>query len=1316
MTTRKQVSDIQNIFFDSEQVDDADLTQEQAFNNTIHSSTLSNHIGQGVLLETLERALLFDSSLVSGLLDGANIQAQSQPSDTNFGNQLDIELTNSLASGKRHVKLCVIGLNFEGSLQYERFIFKKNEKLISKKHFTQILTLLFNDFVGPAGESFNLGGKLVIHEAKPMALSRDCIMSSQDIEPNLFFRDFFVTTAASLSGLLSAALPLYNIDNLNIKTGGTYQSLLKDDVSSQVGQKFLATTNNIQKITLLLSVENLEPGFETDLAWTGDIIISVYPLQTSIDCPTDIAPNLEIDFSPSNIPLAQISYNYGSLQGRGIILDSVPQPVDFIFSDTPIASGNVIKNTYYATTIKRSGSANKCNILISSGVSNSNDNRLTLFSGNLWVDLPETDLWYQVWTDSAKAADGQAYENGNGIIIPKTAVNKLTGITEDLSFGNFQFVGNDIFRGVITSVTEQSAPIQDQRTGNPVNSRQQFVPQISLLNSLDIANLENVGEPLSLGVIADKNKKVFDTSNIIINSRLHTFSMMHDRLLIRIFDDPSDARHDTDVSSLASYLLNGDLIGAKIVTNANNPTTFYRVADAQLCSMIVGDVDNNGVVDENDIAELNKLVGNSLNIAPPLNTSIITDTVTTTFTNGYTTYEAPFTTASALTFELVNKTTNLIYTSATDGIIVSNPSDPSLGQFTSSLIQFSLVPNIGNYNLVIYSLDPANNGGFIIDALDTLTDVLTIRKTILSQETFLRIMRADLDGDGYISSNDGYILTNYINKLPFQPGFTYPFPGTNPYTNIGTRFNVIELRLEEFVDRTDDYTTATIGRDGYIHVVQDVFIGDGYFAIHNFLTSPVPITITKQFFWEEQFVVSGGDPRPVPSIFSSQSGFNKFDCLRQGEICNLFPTPLPFDPGVVDFFVPNNVVIGDGGEIHRPDGYFYKVDFEVGTIILEIPDGLFNSEKTINLMSDFISDYNDTGLTRTGFPSMRFADCSFVQSDALAKDQLRFSVAVQSFSPNTNGLDIDGYEGVIVDGKLGVAIDYSTGLLTLNFTNLYQDAILPTLTTKVQVNVFLKKGGFNNQTLFVNSSKMQNMLELISVFSGANVGGPSALVELGDDVSGILPILHGGTGLNAAGLPGTVLMSSGGSLSYQFIYNLPGVIAFSTGIPDANKMPKLDGYGLLDPSFYYKNPVYIHGFAGYFENDNSAYLPFGAFSFRFDNYILQGIKDIKLEAILQVLTSGTAEIKLYNITTASYVSLTGMTTTNTSLTFLQSQDLKTLLSTGATNYIYELQLTLTPTFAANPAICEMCRLVITYNNPAAAPPTSNSFNFWPTPP
>jgi hypothetical protein len=180
-------------------------------------------------------------------------------------------------------------------------------------------------------------------------------------------------------------------------------------------------------------------------------------------------------------------------------------------------------------------------------------------------------------------------------------------------------------------------------------------------------------------------------------------------------------------------------------------------------------------------------------------------------------------------------------------------------------------------------------------------------------------------------------------------------------------------------------------------------------------------------------------------------------------------------------------------------------------------------------------DATGNGATFLGFPAMRFADCSTVGPNALADDQVRFSVAVQSFSPNLDGESPDGYYGAIVDGKMGVSVDYSTGLLTLNFSNLYQDAVLQTLSTKIQVNVFLKKGGFNNQPLFVNSTQVQNMLSLISVFSGANEGGVSALVELGSDVTGILPIINGGTGLNAVGATGTVLMSTGSGLSYQFV-------------------------------------------------------------------------------------------------------------------------------------------------------------------------------------
>jgi hypothetical protein len=1318
MTKRKPVSDLQNIWFDSEQVDDADLKQEQSYNTTIQSGVVNNHIGQGVLYEDLNQNVIFDSALSSGLLDGTNIQAQNQPVDTNFGNQLEVELTDSKASGRRSVKVAIIGLDFEGNLQYERYTFKRNEKIVGKKHFAQVLLLLFNDFVGPELQSFNLGGRIIIREAKPFTLSRDSIMVGQDIEPNIFFRDFFTTTSLTLGGLLTTSLPNYNVDNLNILTNVTSnKTLLTNDVSSQVGQKFLARTNNVQKVTLLLSVENTEPGFETDLAWTGDIVVSIYPLQTSIDCPTDIVPNLLIDFSPSNIPLAQISDNYSSLQGRGYQLDSVPQPIDFIFSNTPVASGNFIKpDTYYVVTIKRSGSADKCNILVAAGTNQTEDDRVTLFSGSLWTDIPEEDLWYQIWTDAAKVSDGQGYENGNGVIIPKTIIDSITGVTEDNSFGALPFTGNDVFRGVVTSVVENSAPIQDQRTGNPVNSRQQYVPNISLLNSIDIANLENVGEPLSIGAISDKNKKIFDATNVLILSNIRTSSIVKDEVIIRIFDDPDDPRFDETVSTLASNLLNGDLTGARIVTNNNNPSTYYRIADAQLCNMMVGDVDGNGLVDENDLATLNKLIGTTFNTSPPVNTVIVTDYVTTTFANGYTTQISPFVTSFGLTFQLVNPITNLVVADGYDGVLVAHPSDETLAQFTSATIMFNSIVGISDFKLVIITAEPANNGGFTITGLDTPTDVLTIRKTILSSETFFQMMRADLDGDGNITDNDGYLLNNYIQKLPFQPDFTYPFPGTNPYTNIGTHFNIIKLRLEKFVDRSDDYTSFVSTRDTDLHPVQDVFINDGYFASHDFLAGPSPISIFKQLVWEEQLVVTNSHPRPVPSVFTSQNGFNKFECMRLGEDCTVYPVSLEYDPGRIDYFVPNNLIIGDGGELHRSDGYFYKVDFEVGTIVLEIPDGLFGSERTINLIDDFISDYTGNGITRVGFPAMKFADCSYVQRDALAKDQLRFSVAVQSFSPNTNGLDVDGYEGVVVDGKMGVAIDYETGFLTLNFTNLYEDAVLPTLSTKVQVSVFLKKGGFNNQTVFIDSVKMQNMLKLISVFSGANVGGASALVDLQTDVTGVLPILHGGTGLNATGTTGTVLMSTGTSLSYQFVYNLPGVIAFSNGIPDADKVPKTDGYGKLDPSFYYKNPIYIPVLAGVASNDSSTPLTIGGFSFRFDKYILQGIQDIKLEAILETTDPlNTAQIVLFDNTNNTYITLLGMTTALDDATFISSQDLSFLLNPGATDFIYEVQLKLTANSAIETAICKMARLVITYTNPATAPPQAHSFNFQPIP-
>lgn len=1091
MTKRNPVSAIQNIWSDAQQVDNTDLTLEQDYNNTINSSLVDNHIGTGVLPEVLVQNILFDSSLTTGFLDGVAIQAQNQPADNNLGNQLEIQLINSKVSGKKHIKVGIIGLDFQSNLQYETFVFKTNETQITHRHFTKILVLLFNDFIGNPSLSFNLGGKIIIKEANPVTLSRNPIMVAQDIQPNLFFRDFFLNSPTTLQTFLQLALPFYNIDTLGIFVAPSdTKLLLNNDVTTQIGEKFIATTNNIQKVTFLLSVRNLDINNTTDLAWNGDLIVSIYPLQSGLECPTDVVPNLPIDFAPSNIPLAQLSINYTSLSNVGVILDSVPQPVDFIFSNSSVATNNVlIPGNYYAVSLKRSGSANKCDILIASGNNLVKNSRITTFTGTLWVDIPEENLWFQIWTDAAKVSDGQAYESGHGIIIPKTNQDPDTLNTIDYSLENLQFTGNDVFSAVLSANTQESTPIPDQRTGNPVLTRQQFVPQINLLNTIDLTNLEKASDPLIVGVISDKNIKFINNSSSIFNANLHSATLANDELVIKIIDDPTDTgRFDSSVVSLQTNFVSGDFIGARIIPNSNNSGVYYRIASARMCSMIIGDVNGDGIIDSNDLDLLNTYLNYDLNISPPTTTSITTDGYSTTFVNGYPTYIKSFTGAFGINFQIVSPS-NIVIASGNDGVLVANPNDPRLAQFGSFNVKFNSLVSLSGYKIVLLTSSPVENyGGFDITSLDTINNVLTIRKILLNGETFSQMLRADINGDFHITYNDGYLLQSYIDRIGAvtPPTNIFPGPAGNAYLKIGTSFNILRFKVEKFIDRFDDYSPVTVNRANIIHPLQDIYLSDGYFANHNFYSSPVLLTFQKQLTWDESLVISNSGSKLVPSVFTTLTGLVQNKCFIDGVQCSTYPSQLDFDPGKNDYFVPNNLILGKGGELQRPDGNFYKVDFEIGTIVLEIPDGLFGLEKTINIIDDFIADYTGNGITRLGFPAMRFADCSLVTASSLSRDQLRFSVAVQSFSPNTSGLSVDGYSGVIVDGKMGVAIDYSTGLLTLNFTNLFQDTTLQTLSTKVQINVFLKKGGFNNTPIFVDSTKVQNMLNLISVFSGAN--------------------------------------------------------------------------------------------------------------------------------------------------------------------------------------------------------------------------------------
>lgn len=1092
MTKRSPVSAEQNVFTNSQQVDDSDLSLEQDYNNIIDASIINNHIGTGILPEVLTQKILFDSTLAIGFLDGVAVQIQNQPSDNNLGNQLQIQLTNSLVADRKNIKLCIIGLDFQSNLQYEIFYFKTNEIQIGKKHFTKIVLLLFNDFVGNSNFSFNLGGRLIITEAPPITLSRDPLMLSQNVEPNLFFRDFFVDGYGSVQSLIQSSLPLYNTDTLNIKTTQLDNKiLLNGDVITQIGQKFIATSNNIQKITLLLSVRNLNNP--SDLVWNGDLVLSIYPLQSNISCPSDIAPNLAIDFAPSNIPVAQLSINYSTLQNSGNLLDSIPQPIDFIFSNSQVAGGNVLTvGNYYAFAIKRSGAANKCDLLIAVGSDSVINSRITIFTGSLWVDIPEQDLWFEIWNDTAKVSDGQAYESGHGIIIPKTQQDPISLSTVDFSFENLQFIGNDIFRAVLAAVTDEFDSMPDQRTGEPVFLRKQFVPSIKLLNTIDITNLENTSDPLIIGAISDKNVKFFDSISALINSKLYAATMVDDELLIKIIDDPTDAvRFDTSVSGLITNLLNGDFIGAKIIPNVSSPSIFYKIASAQLDSMILGDVNGDGIIDEQDSDLLESYLNYNLNLGLPVDTSVIVDgyvidgyvnndgyvdgygldgytvdgyITTTTFVNGYRTYTKKFNNQTGINFQLINPANHRVVAFGSDGILVANPNDNTTAQFSSSTVLFNTIIGLDTFKIIILTpLSEENYGGFDIISMNADLNTITIRKIFLTGDAISQMFRADIDGDFHITDTDGYLLESYIEKLSITtyPSSGFPGPTTNAFNKIGSRFNVIRFKLEKFVDRNDDYTANTANRSVSVHTSPDIFLSDASFPNHNFYTSPISISFTKQLTWDESLIVVNNDPSLVTATFDNTEELVKSVCQNEGVVVTVYASKPNFISDKTDFFVPNDLIIGSGN-IKNNFGDFHKIDFEVGSIILEIPTTTA-TERSINLMDAFIADYTGDGRTRKGFPSMRFADCSLVKSDAISKNQLRFSVSVQSFDQINNG-------------RIGAFIDQATGLLTLTFDDLESSEVMKSKSTKIQVNVFMKQGGFNNQFVFVDAEKVQNLL------------------------------------------------------------------------------------------------------------------------------------------------------------------------------------------------------------------------------------------------
>lgn len=405
---------------------------------------------------------------------------------------------------------------------------------------------------------------------------------------------------------------------------------------------------------------------------------------------------------------------------------------------------------------------------------------------------------------------------------------------------------------------------------------------------------------------------------------------------------------------------------------------------------------------------------------------------------------------------------------STSGNVTVDLVDGTVATFTDGYTDFANIPNVLSCDVVLSGSTTNNNGTYDVISVPS-GQVIQFKKFYRDVDAILKILRADINSDGYVGNGDVTLINNFVAGIQPIPAIS------SPANKIGTEFRAILFTLEKYTDRNDDYPNNTNTRATDIHVDPDVFISDGSFVGWDYST-PVPYSVTKRFVWKDDLVVASSNVKIVPSVFSDPV-LQPLPEPIEGVQHQQYPVIQQFNPGRNDLLVPANLVLGR--QIVTPTGEPFKVDFEIGSIVLTVPVKDFPDEKTINLFTDFVADYNDNGTTRLGYPAMKFADGSFVMNPkGLELNQVRFTASIQSFFPELDGLTSDGYEGIIIDDKMGVQLDAITGVLKLNFSHLKEDLLKKTLSTKVQITVYLKKAGFNNNSIVIDSAKLANIFQL----------------------------------------------------------------------------------------------------------------------------------------------------------------------------------------------------------------------------------------------
>lgn len=616
VTKRLPVGIKRDNWFDGMQVDRNDMVDEQTRNKDTDAANVYNFFSSGVIVNTTIPKVVLDTNSLSSAqqvlfnsnsFDGQSIYDNSDDvSDVIKGVLLSVTLSDVYLDGKAQTKISIIGDTFGDALVHDDLIFNQNGTQITVGRYKKIRSIIFSDFAGNLRGSIAnavvdgyLSGRCLIVEADALEASSDTILASQTSQPNKFFGDFVpaswtTTVTQMLDTAIRADDNAKSLADLDIGLYAAQQrELATNDVTTKIGQKFQADGNNIQKISILLSTKyDSVDGYD----WSGSVVLSVYELQTQVNCPVSPVPDNIEDFDPDPRILGQLSLNKDEMEKQGIVLDGYSQIVDFVFTSTNIADpirSPITPGNYYMFSIHRSGDTSTGTLLIEEAPHRADTGYMVVYDGSQWVNVKDSDMWYIVYGDYIKITDGVAYVDGAGIEVPrieKDSTNTEAPYVSELH--EFSVVTRDAYNYIIMDrESEYSDPTQDQRTGNSISSRVRPVPNFSLisLSNLNIL-LESNPTPLLIGCTRDRNPRantsqVTGVTDMIGLVRRNEFNILYP---------------DADIQQ-------HNWVGSLLIPNSTSCCATYRIIKSEMFYDAYGDVNGDSIIDNSDIVALQAL-------------------------------------------------------------------------------------------------------------------------------------------------------------------------------------------------------------------------------------------------------------------------------------------------------------------------------------------------------------------------------------------------------------------------------------------------------------------------------------------------------------------------------------------------------------------------------------------------------------------------------------------------------------------------------------------------------------------------------------